>query len=131
MSRKREVIFFVFVLALILGAYFFAYFTIISPPDKRINAIKPKELTSDELFEMRQKYYEKNAILIEAREKKKDREYVAAYKGIEPYLKMSEYYYTKEYGYISKLSPKQQEKEMKKLVEKKRKETEKYKKYVK
>lgn len=126
--KTGEIFLIVFILALFTGVYFFIQKKFINPPEKKIETvIQPKV----DVMEQQMEYYEKNADKITAIEEKKIKKMQQEIDAAKPHIKQAENYYQKEYGYISKLPPKQQEKEIKKLVEKKRKETEKYKKYVK
>lgn len=128
--KISEIFLIVFVLALFISVYFFVQKKIINPPVKRFETFKPPEV---DVVQQQMDYYEKNADRITAQEEKKIKKMQKELDAAKPYMKQVEDYYQKEYGYISKLPPKQQEKEMKKLVDaslKKRKETEKYKKYI-
>ena len=125
--KISEIFLIVFIMALFTGAYFFVQKKFINPPVKRFETFTPQKV---DVTEQETDYYEKNAAQITAQEEKKIKKMQKEMDTAKPYMKQAEDYYQKEYGYISKLPPKQQEKEMKKLVERKRKETEKYKKYL-
>ncbi|MFA5779868.1 MAG: hypothetical protein WC947_07000 [Elusimicrobiota bacterium] len=125
--KTREIFLIIFILALLTGAYFFVQKKFINPPVKKFETFNPPEV---DVTEQQMEYYEKNADKITAQEEKKIKKMQKEMDAAKPYIKQAEDYYKKEYGYISKLPPKQQEKELKKLVEKKQKETEKYKKYL-
>ena len=125
--KISEIFLIVFILALFIGAYFFIQNKFINPPEKKIETVIQPKVDS---MEQQMEYYERNAAQITAQEEKKIKKMEKEMDAAKPYIKQAEDYYQKEYGYISKLPPKQQEKELKKLVEKKRKETEKYKKYL-
>ncbi|HAX62334.1 MAG TPA: hypothetical protein DCX95_07270 [Elusimicrobia bacterium] len=125
--KTGEIFLIVFILALFISVYFFIQKKFINPPEKKIETVIQPEI---DVMEQRMEYYEKNADKITAIEEKKIKKMQKEIDAAKPYIKQAENYYQKEYGSISKLPPKQQEKELKKLVEKKRKETEKYKKYI-
>ena len=125
--KTGEIFLIVLVLALFTGAYFFIQRKFINPPVKKFETFTPPEV---DVTQQQMDYYEKNSDKIIAQEERKIKKMQKELDATKPQIKKAEDYYQKEYGYISKLPPKQQEKEMKKLVERKRKETEKYKKYL-
>ncbi|MBI5573073.1 MAG: hypothetical protein HY919_00790 [Elusimicrobia bacterium] len=127
LMKISEIFLIVFIMTLFIGVYFFVQKKIINPPEKKIETVIQLKV---DVMEQQMGYYEKNADKLTAREEKKIKKMQKEIDAAKPYIKQAEDYYQKEYGYILKLPLKQQEKEMKKLVEKKRKETEKYKKYL-
>ncbi len=130
LMKISEIFLIVFILTLFTGVYFFVQKKIINPPEKKVETVIQPKI---DVMEQQMEYYEKHSAQIIAQEEKKIRKMQKEMDAAKPYIKQAEDYYQKEYGYISKLPPKQQEKELKKLVDaslKKRKETEKYKKYL-
>lgn len=125
--KTGEIFLIVFIPALFISVYFFVQKKFITPPVKRFEVFAPPKI---DVTEQQTEYYEKNSAQIILQEEKKIKKMQNEIDAAKPYFKQVEDYYQKEYGYISKLPPKQQEKELKKLAEKRRTETEKYKKYL-
>lgn len=125
--KISEIFLIVFILALFTGAYFFVQKKFINPPEKKFETYAQPKV---DIMEQQMEYYEQNAERIDAEQELKLKRMQKQIDAVKPQLKKAEDYYQKEYKNISKLPMNQQELALKKLIEKKQKETEKYKKYI-
>ncbi|MEW6557288.1 MAG: hypothetical protein AB1349_08035 [Elusimicrobiota bacterium] len=114
--KFSEIVFVFIILALLFGAYFFIQQKIITPPEKKFETFIQPEV---DIIEQQMEYYEQHSEKIDAKQEQKLKRMQKQIDTLKPQLKKAENYYQKEYKNISKLPPKQQEQELKKLMEKK------------
>ncbi|OQA91595.1 MAG: hypothetical protein BWY26_00800 [Elusimicrobia bacterium ADurb.Bin231] len=103
--KKKEVVFVLLSMALIISAYFFGH-SIISPSKTTVKVFKPPELSPEQIMEMREKACAAHELQIKAQEKK-IQEAIDDAKPLLSLIEKNDKYEMEQYKKISKLPPQQ------------------------
>ncbi|MDD5686351.1 MAG: hypothetical protein PHE88_00765 [Elusimicrobia bacterium] len=124
MIKFNEIVFIVLVLIILSGVYLFVNRVVLSPAEVKKEVFKSQ---GGGMIIKAQEYREQNEQM-DARNERELKKMQKMIDGVKPQIEKSEAAYNKEYGKVFNLPEKQQEKELKKMIDNKQKEYNKYRK---